>query len=92
MKNDKIINIKCTKSTLLRTALLIVALINNCLTLCGHSVLPFDEEMVTQVISAAFTGVTSIMAWWKNNSFSEAAHKADSHLKELKSSKKVSAE
>ncbi len=89
MKN-KVINIKCTKSTVIRTALLLVALINNCLTLCGHSVLPFDEEMVTQVVSAAFTGVMSIMAWWKNNSFSEAAHKADNHLKELKMANKSS--
>ncbi len=83
----KMINIKCTKSTVIRTVLLIAALINNCLTLCGHSVLPFDDEEITQVVSAAFTGITSIMAWWKNNSFSEAAHKADQHLIEIKNSK-----
>lgn len=82
------IHIKCTKSTIIRTALLILALINNCLVLFGHSVLPFNDESVEQVVSAVFTGVTSMMTWWKNNSFSEAAHMADQHLKEIKNSKK----
>lgn len=82
------INIKCTKATVIRTALLIAALINNFLTMRGHSVLPIDDEEITQVVTAIFTGVTSLMAWWKNNSFSEEAHKADQHLKKLKNSKK----
>lgn len=90
MKDKYMINIKCTKSTIIRTVLLIVALINNCLTISGHSVLPFNDELITQVVSAVFTGVTSIMAWWKNNSFSEAAHMADAHMKEIKNSKKSS--
>lgn len=81
-------DIKFTKSTVVRTALLVLALINNCLTICGHSVLPFSDETVTQVVSALFTGVTSIMAWWKNNSFTKEACIADSYLKESKSVKK----
>lgn len=85
---DMKINIKCTKATVIRTVLLIAALINNFLTIRGHSVLPIDDEEITQVVSALFTGVTSIMAWWKNNSFTEEAHKADSHLREMKNSKK----
>lgn len=92
MKEKSMIHIKCTRSTVIRTALLILALINNCLVLFGHSVLPFNDEAVEQVVSAAFTGVTSIMTWWKNNSFSEAAHMADQHLKEIKSTKKNSTE
>lgn len=87
----KKINIKCTKATAIRTVLLIVALINNCLVLFGHSVLPFNEEAITQVVSAVFTGVMSLMTWWKNNSFTEAAHKADNHLKEHKKAKKTEA-
>lgn len=82
------INIKCTKATVIRTALLIVALINNFLTISGHSVLPINDEEITQLVSALFTGVTSIMAWWKNNSFTEEAHKADCQLKEIKNSRK----
>ncbi len=88
MKDDRIIHIKCTKSTIIRTVLLIVALINNCLVIFDHSVLPFDNETVEQAVSAIFTGVTSMMTWWKNNSFSEAAHMADKHLEEIKNSKK----
>lgn len=84
-KEDKV---KCSKSTVIRTALLIVALINNCLMLCGHKIMPFSDETVMQVVSAMFTGVTSIMAWWKNNSFTEEARIADSYLKEAKNVKK----
>lgn len=80
--------IKCSKSTVIRTALLVLALVNNCLTICGYSVLPFSDETVTQVVSALFTGATSVMAWWKNNSFTEEARIADSYLKEAKSVKK----
>ncbi len=89
---DKKVKIKCTKATAIRTALLIVALVNNCLMLFGYSVLPFSEEVITQFVSAAFTGVVSLMTWWKNNSFTEAAHKADNQLKEQKKAKKIKAE
>lgn len=85
---EKEAKVKFSKSTVIRTALLIMALINNCLTLCGHNILPFSDETVSQVVSAMFTGVTSIMAWWKNNSFTEEARIADSYLKEAKSVKK----
>lgn len=55
------------KGSITRTVLLILALINQGLTMTGHSVIPVDEEAVKQVISYGFLGGTSLWAWWKNN-------------------------
>ncbi len=72
------------KETLIRTALLVLALTNQILSSMGKSILPFDDEIISQLISAIFTVCASIWAWWKNNSFTPAAIKADKLLKELR--------
>jgi len=55
------------RGSITRTVLLLLALINQGLTMTGHSVIPVDEEAIRQVISYGFLGVTSLWAWWKNN-------------------------
>lgn len=70
--------------TIARTICLAVALINQVLTVAGKDVLPFAEDEIYQLISLAFTIVASSVAWWKNNSFTKAAIKADKLLKEAK--------
>lgn len=69
------------KDTIIRTIVLALALINQILTSTGHSVIPISDDQVTEVISLAFTVVTALIAWWKNNSFTAAAIKADEQLK-----------
>ncbi len=64
-------------STIIRTVLLAVALINQVLTMTGHSVLPVSDEQLTEFITLGFTIVTSLWAWWKNNSFTKYAIMAD---------------
>lgn len=73
-----------SKGTIIRTACLVLAIINNALAIAGKSPLPIDDAMLTEVISFAFTVVTSVVAWWKNNSFSREAIKADDYMKALK--------
>lgn len=73
-----------SKGTVIRTVLLALALVNEVLSLCGLSPLPFEDETVTQVISFGFTAVTALISWWKNNSFTSAALAADEYLHELK--------
>lgn len=72
---------KISKGTITRTILLVLALVNQGLTISGHSPIPVDNDMVTQFISLGFTGVTSLIAWWKNNSFTSKAIEADKILK-----------
>lgn len=78
---------KITKGTVIRTAVLVLAIANNGLALFGKSPLPIDDEMVTQVVSFVFTTGAAFAAWWKNNSFSNAAIQADTYLKQLKANK-----
>lgn len=72
---------KISTDTIIRTVLLVLALINQCLTVAGKSVIPIDDETVTNAITLAFTIITSLVAWWKNNSFTQAALIADELLK-----------
>lgn len=64
-------NIK--SDTIARTVWLSLALTNQILAIAGKEVLPFTQEEVYQFFSLSFTIVTSVVAWWKNNSFTNAA-------------------
>ncbi len=75
---------KIQKGTVIRTVLLLLALINQVLTVCGLSPLPFEDELVSELISLLFTAAAAIVAWWKNNSFTQAALAADEYMNELK--------
>lgn len=63
--------------TIIRTVLLVLALINQALTITGHAVLPVSDEQVTELLSLALTVGASLWAWWKNNSFTQAALEGD---------------
>ena len=66
-----------SKATIIRTVILVLAIANNALAIAGKSPLPIDDEMVTEVISFAFTTGAAIVTWWKNNSFTQKAIEAD---------------
>lgn len=74
---------KIEAGTIIRTVLLVIALVNQVLTLTGHSVLPVSDEQLTELISTIFTVVTALIAWWKNNSFTSKAIAADEYKKSL---------
>lgn len=70
--------------TIARTIVLVVALANQALAIAGKEALPFVEDDIYQACSLAATIITSIIAWWKNNSFTQAALIADEKMKQLK--------
>lgn len=72
---------KISKGTIARTVVLAVALINMVLTNTGHTVLPFTDNEINEVISDGFIVAASIVAWWKNNSFTQKAISADTTFK-----------
>lgn len=72
------------KDTIIRTVLLVVALVNQTLVLCGKSPIPFADEQIAEFVALLITGVASLWAWWKNNSFTKNAIAADKVLAELK--------
>mgnify|MGYP004534462083 FL=1 len=70
--------------TIARTIILVLALLNQILTAMGHSVINISDESINTLISTGFTIVTAIVAWWKNNSFTQSALKADEVMREGK--------
>ena len=76
------------KDTILRTIVLLFALVNQLLTATGRNPLPFSEDEVYQTLSAVITTGVAVVTWWKNNSFSEEAIKADEYKDNLKEEKK----
>lgn len=70
--------------TIVRTVVLVVALVNQALTLSGHSILPISDEQISEVITLVFTVGASLWTWWKNNSFTKNAIEADKVLDQLK--------
>ncbi len=75
------------KETILRTVLLVLALFNQILTALGKNPLPFSDEQLYETLSLLFTAAASLWAWWKNNSFTKEAIRADAYLAELKEEK-----
>ncbi|MDD6275718.1 MAG: phage holin [Clostridia bacterium] len=76
------INLKgVSLQTWVRTAVLILALINQALVIFGISNKDIDLNSWASYASYIFTAVSSIWSWWKNNSFTPQAQEADKALK-----------
>lgn len=67
-------NLNLDKGTVIRTVLLFIALINQTLIMVGKPIIPIEEGQITSLIdgiylvgSIAFTIITTVIAWFKNN-------------------------
>ena len=76
-------NLHISAGTIARTLVLILAIVNQILSACGKSPLPIESETLEQLVTAGFTIVAAMIAWWKNNSFTPNALKADALLAQL---------
>lgn len=77
-------NYKISAATIARTACLLLALANQVLSAMGKPLLPIDSEQLEQLVTAGFTTVSAIVAWWYNNSYTTNAIKADKYMDDLK--------
>ena len=75
---------KISAGTIARTIILLLALINQCLSMAGVSPLPIEDEQVETIITTAWTVIAALIAWWKNNSFAQAALEGDKLMHTLK--------
>lgn len=71
------------KETIIRTIVLVITLFNSVITMCGINPLPFSDEEIYKGVSAMVSVVVSLWAWWKNNSFTKKAIKADEYKQNL---------
>ncbi len=78
MKN---INLKgVTNQTWVRTIVLAIALIGQLLVILGKRTEAVDIDQWTEYATYAVTAISSVWAWWKNNSFTQKAQEADNIL------------
>lgn len=77
-------NNKITTGTIVRTIVLALALINQILVNSGRDVLPIADQDVEIVVTTIITIGASLVAWWKNNSFTNPAIEADKYKDVLK--------
>lgn len=83
-----------TPETWARTIVLFIALINQILAIMGKGQIEIAESDIYQICSLVFTVISTIWAWWKNNSFSVSAQNGDAVMKaeesgEFEYSKKI---
>lgn len=79
---------KINKETIARTIVLLIALVNQILTMFGINPIPYSNDEVYIGITSLLTVGASLWTWWKNNSFTSKAIEADNYLKELKAGDK----
>lgn len=77
---------KITKSTIVRTILLLLVFLNFILERCGVDIIPTDENVILMFVETVIEIAIIAVGFWKNNSYTPAAIKADKFLKELRES------
>ena len=81
------LNNKISAGTIARTACLLLALTNQVLSACGKPMLPIESATVEQLVTTGLTVTAALVNWWKNNSFTLEAIKADGYLEQLREKK-----
>lgn len=75
---------KISPGTIARTIILALALINQLLSLSGHSIIPISDDEINALVTSIWTIAAALIAWWKNNSFTQAALAGDAVMKQQK--------
>lgn len=77
---------KISKGTIARTISIVLVLVNIVLKQFGIDAINVSESEILSLIEALIEVATIVVAFWKNNSFTQNAIKADDFLKTLKGS------
>ena len=75
---------KISSGTIARTVILILALVNQVLSVLGYKIIPIEDGQINDFVTIAFTIGSALAAWWKNNSFTEAAIEGDKYKEIVK--------
>ena len=77
---------KISKGTIVRTIMLVIVIINMVLKHFGLDVINVSESEILSAVEMLIEIAVIIVTFWKNNSFTNKAIKADEFLKTLKES------
>lgn len=75
-----------SKSTIVRTILVVLAIVNFALERFGIDIIPTNEAFIAMFVEVAIEIAIIAVGFWKNNSFTKKAIEADKFLKQLKES------
>lgn len=75
---------KISKGTIVRTIMLLIVIINLILKQLGYDLINVSENEILSVLEMIIELAVIIVSFWKNNSYSKNAIKADEFLKNLK--------
>ena len=64
---------KISAGTITRTVVLLLALVNQVLSMLGIQTIPIADEDVNTLIATGWTIAAALAAWWKTNSVTQAA-------------------
>ena len=70
---------KISSGTIARTVVLVLALVNQVLSVLGYKIIPIEDGQINDFVTIVFTIGSALVAWWKNNSFTEAAIEGDKY-------------
>lgn len=71
---------KIDSGTVSRFLVLLLALVNQALTMFGHPVLHIDDATVTQLVTLAWTAGSAIWCYWKDNDVTKRARAKKARL------------
>lgn len=71
-------------NAIIRLTIMLILMINMVLTLLGKNPIPFDEAQLTEWLTVAAAGISTLWSWWKNAPITKAAQEAQVTLKAIK--------
>lgn len=77
-------NLKVSKATIVRLIAIVLVVVRMISQKLGYSIPMIDESEIAEFVEMVVEIGAIACAYWYNNSFSEAAKKADEYMKELK--------
>lgn len=80
---------KISKGTIVRTVMIVLVIVNMVLGRMGYDVIDVDENQVLEIVEILIEIAIIIVGFWKNNSYTEKAIKADEFLKGLREESEV---
>ena len=75
---------KAKEKAIIRIIVTVVACVNAVLVAKGITPIPFNEALVTEVVSYIFAGGMALWSWWKDAPMTKAAQEAHEWMKAIK--------
>lgn len=64
---------KLERMMIVRTIVMILALVNQLLVMSGLSPIPYDNDQIEYVVTGVITVGSTLWVWWKNNDVTRKA-------------------